>query len=755
MSTIILILNKFIIKINHNETIIPSLITINTGTYDFHPTTCNQTSSSSYLCTANLLITKNQSGTEEKIQLVNPSTDLNGNNLEGITKTKVIIDADKPEIITGPTFSEICPTAGMKTTVNLTVKDKTSPKIFMKIKANKTTTEGLFTKECKKQDGDLFDCKLQMKNFVNYPENENISIEITDLAGNKLELEEPFEVCQAETQVAPETIRKITTEINQKINKRLATAIATKIFLPLTFEIQSNIASKTKIIALETDGCINTKYLGGEPYFLNEDEFIENQNLGVHRGEAILVVPIGKQMIAEDEAEINCTINIYETIKNTRYTKPEKQTLQISIPTYNNPLGTVDQATTKQLKTIKDEIKGLQTDIDKRMKLHQTFKTICMLSDILGKVSEALAIVQSAVYVVAVVMQVWPVTAEPGQELWKGVCNTITKGFFKNKKKLFKDNFLENSGSILKQFLKAGCTIYNCGFCTVDGLMTVASLTIQTGKDMKDLDIGNKQGTDVDKSSDVNSASELNQQSNKPANSDDGGDSSNSQSAVSTSKQTTSSSKNTLNDLDKMSEEVGKEMLQKASTLKYKKPVHTFAKKFKNEGTSDWIIDPYKSKTYAGICLCNSGMIYALNKERQLKCREYKCIQNAAQEGLPIYNCQKDYAIGSCLYVEGAISKKTLLRQLWDGIKNSLLKDPIKATRMVLCVQDYLPIDVGWSTQQECDSVFTGALPTFCSLTDAYLHLRTVKNLYNNVFKSKGELLAPDGEDYCQGISMD
>ncbi len=434
-------------------------------------------------------------------------------------------------------------------------------------------------------------------------------------------------------------------------------------------------------------------------------------------------------MIAEDEAEINCTINIYETIKNTRYTKPEKQTLQISISTYNNPLGTVDQATTKQLKTIKDEIKGLQTDIDKRMKLHQTFKNICWLSDTLGKVSEALAIVQSAVYVVSLVLEIWGV----GDELWTPVCEAITGGFFKAKKKLHRDTFLTDAKSTVKQFLKAGCTIYHCGFCTVDGLMTVASLTIQTGKDFG---IGNKKETSTtkssesDKSSDANSASEPNQQSNKDFVFE-------------------------LPDTGMWNDG----MKSKKIIIPAPEPdkPSLFVKKFKNEGTSDWIIDPYKSKTYAGICLCNSGMIYALNKERQLKCREYKCIQTAAQEGLPIYNCQKDYAIGSCLYVEGAISKKTLLRQLWDGIKNSLLKDPIKATRMVLCIGDYIPLKSlsKFSSKQKCDKLATGFFPVFCSLTDAYMHLRSIKNLINNPFGSKGDLLAPDGEDYCQGISMD
>ena len=523
---------------------------------------------------------------------------------------------------------------------------------------------------------------------------------------------------------------------------------------------------------MDAGNCLGTDYLAGEPYFLNEDTFVRTQDDKTNRGEAILVVPIGKQIIQDDEVKISCNISIYEKVKNTRYTLPEKQSVEVTIPTYENPLGTVDQASAKQLKQIKTEITDLQKGINTRMKINEVFEKICWISNMLGKVTEAVSIAQSALYLVALAVNIF---GGSGEGVWQAVCNPV-KGFMKGKKKVKKDNFWNNAKTILKQTVNAGCTLYHCGLCTVEGQMMIANFAFKganayaENRDAK-AKAAESTGASTEKNEDVNSDSSSFTAANKDSSFNNNPISEqeflktfvNLNDGVGVSEQELNDYytylTNNLNDEDLMKalSTDGNHMKDKEVEIRPSSTDDDFRRKAKQSDTSTWIIDPYKSKKYASICMCNSGMIFAMNKEKQLKCREYKCIKNAVEQGLPTYTCQKDYAVGSCLYVQGAISKKTILKQLWEGIKNSILSDPIRTARMVVCIDDYIPSLAGklgseLSNKAGCTLEF-GWRNVFCDLTDAYIHLRSLKNL-QNPFKKQESQLAPPGEDFCAGIDM-
>ncbi|MFW6449537.1 MAG: hypothetical protein ACOCZ6_00665 [Nanoarchaeota archaeon] len=65
-------------------------------------------------------------------------------------------------------------------------------------------------------------------------------------------------------------------------------------------------------------------------------------------------------------------------------------------------------------------------------------------------------------------------------------------------------------------------------------------------------------------------------------------------------------------------------------------------------------MDPFKSIHAARSCLCVSGIVYNLKKDKQIKCMYKNCLEENAEEGLPTDVCDEAYRMRECLYVEGA-----------------------------------------------------------------------------------------------------
>lgn len=64
--------------------------------------------------------------------------------------------------------------------------------------------------------------------------------------------------------------------------------------------------------------------------------------------------------------------------------------------------------------------------------------------------------------------------------------------------------------------------------------------------------------------------------------------------------------------------------------------------------------DPYKSIHAASACLCVSGVIYNLKKQKQITCMYKSCLERNAEAGLPTDVCDRALKERTCLYVDGA-----------------------------------------------------------------------------------------------------
>ncbi|MGV8171420.1 MAG: hypothetical protein ACP5OA_01875, partial [Candidatus Woesearchaeota archaeon] len=66
----------------------------------------------------------------------------------------------------------------------------------------------------------------------------------------------------------------------------------------------------------------------------------------------------------------------------------------------------------------------------------------------------------------------------------------------------------------------------------------------------------------------------------------------------------------------------------------------------------DWIINPYRSKYFDG--MCGRAQTYNLKKERQLRCMYVECLTDSQETGMPSSVCKDIYNVNDCLYLESA-----------------------------------------------------------------------------------------------------
>lgn len=92
---------------------------------------------------------------------------------------------------------------------------------------------------------------------------------------------------------------------------------------------------------------------------------------------------------------------------------------------------------------------------------------------------------------------------------------------------------------------------------------------------------------------------------------------------------------------------------------------------------------PYKSIHAAQACLCLPAISYNLEKERQIKCIYRNCIEQNAEYGFPLTECEKTLKQQQCLYVDSAawkIAGGNAAAQIFSEITNAVLKQlPIMA----------------------------------------------------------------------------
>jgi hypothetical protein len=112
-----------------------------------------------------------------------------------------------------------------------------------------------------------------------------------------------------------------------------------------------------------------------------------------------------------------------------------------------------------------------------------------------------------------------------------------------------------------------------------------------------------------------------------------------------------------------------------------------------------WIINPYKSTKYDGLCL--GATYYNLKKEKELKCMHIKCLEISKNNGLDSSYCEELYSFRDCLYLESA---QVRLNAFDEG--HGLGDQFIKASAAAL-----LGTGVSFAFQGACGQYYNSLIP--------------------------------------------
>ena len=167
--------------------------------------------------------------------------------------------------------------------------------------------------------------------------------------------------------------------------------------------------------------------------------------------------------------------------------------------------------------------------------------------------------------------------------------------------------------------------------------------------------------------------------------------------------------------------------------------------------------EPYKSIHVAQACMCLPAISYNLQKEKQIKCIYRNCIEQNAEYGLPLGECEKTLKQQQCLYVDGAawkISGGNALAQIFSQITNAVLKHTPEIYQS-FAWQNMCDYNTGALSQQaypetlgKPDIVSDWAVP-LCSVTAGIQILKETDYFKGNKYEWDQYMGKLEGEDYC------
>lgn len=701
-----------------------------------------------------------QETTKKRVVLTNPTTDIMGTQLKGITSSLIAIDNNKPVAVSEFNYSiPGCSIAGETGVLSIQMKDDISTKLFISMAPELITGKDLFENVCESSSAGRFDCELKIDNFVSYPENENVSIEIRDLAGNVYIKNMVFKVCEANNDYPPNFIKSLKAESTMTVDRRVASIMPVNVYLPL--EIDSGIA---EIIDIDYVDC--GEFVGDAPYFLKKSS-----------DEPIFVVPIGgaSEKVLPDIIPLNCTLNFYERRGNVRFIQPEVEQLSVNIETSYLSLGSPDEAAKEKLVSLAEELQVKDLKIRKQMKWMQFLLWLCEIDTLFTRINQVVSTVKSVVYATSLFLNLF---SDAGEAIWDAACpvfHQINKFISKlmptnilvggakgltNKANSAASKFTEGeSGNIvsidpsetfklkLGYFFKAGCMFIHCSQCSPEGIGQMAKM-IKLGltEKVKVADSGEEEG-DGKKPNAKDRKAEIDGLKTKVEEAKE----SKNDASIFTSKDEKSLADLKVSLAYLNSVESDDKVWLNAEIKKVTGELEPIQSRLTNEknlanarqdlwgvqlGTGhipgerdellgamaeadltagDFIFSPFNNIYDSRSCACLTGNLYNHNKLKQLQCKRIKCIQSSITTGFPaMSDCDFQFSEEECLYYSGAREKRKgfdwIGGRLVSMFTKSYVARPVNTAFNILCGGLFGVADEGTFTGEKSITGKTGGL---------------------------------------------
>jgi len=392
-----------------------------------------------------------------KVYIAYPSADYFGNQLSSLERT-IYVDNVPPIIASNITPNMPgCLADGDELILSFKVNESDSDELIAYVNTTNITSSGIHYGECERE-GNEWDCSITINGFITTYDKKMKKVIVEDLAGNKDQENYEFEVCIKNPNAMPNLISSIKQSNTPRVDRRTASFLPVKTYIPLKIDTKGN----GKIISMNVDKCSALDDDGNE-LMSSENYFIGN-NLVLSIGKSGAKLPLGS-------IDINCTISAKMRQGKNVFLNPEIETFIIEAETYNNPLGTLDDAINNKIKQQKAAIRDLNDEIDDRKAWDSFFGTLCRAVQVIVKINSILQTLKSALYAVCLVL------GEPiGESIWTSVApplNAIDKVVQK---------FIWPTGIDIENWIgyivKGTCQIYTCQFYKPTGLYSMVMDTV-------------------------------------------------------------------------------------------------------------------------------------------------------------------------------------------------------------------------------------------------------------------------------------
>jgi hypothetical protein len=714
-------------------------------------------------------------------------------------------------------FDNFCPTSSDFVEFKLNVSDD-SPSIAIGANVSLYSNSEIVLGECLGIGNHNFECSLQINGFIDNVEDIKTNIYVKDLAGNVEYLsnfiDDSFNTCisQDGTPNLINSINLVNFENNcidgngVCVNGIAMRQKSSRIVFPVSFQ------SNGDIMYYEFGGCFANlnDNVSADDFVMNS--FIQKLNNDEY-ADALLFVDLGGDGLYYDGAIIDLECEFRFKLKNNNfvYDNYEEDVFSQEIKV-EDKFEDINMQVQSKIKKTKSRLKQLDRKLSKREGVLAGFKYICGTVEVVNKVKSTLSGVKSVVYAVSLLFEIVGL----GDVVWAGINGAV---IYPVEYLLGKVSLSGKYSAVKEMSLSItdiACGLVECSFYKSTGLLDLTlGVTnfvdrigsFQSAEDAKTEKEkfnenfekeNNLEGMNEDEieseiesfiddlkefDGDTELIEEIENNYNEYLKNLDDIDYINDYIASNDIDNQEESSEGFWSDIgDFFSEgyndakedfKIGFVGNKKNGHLNYayksfdvssdlKNIEHDFGAKFnKNLAAQealagDWIVNPYKSTKFDGLCL--PAAVYNLKKEKQLQCKYLNCLKTVDKSGVPISVCEDMKELESCLYLEGAWTKQfdngfieMITNGMWDSISKSW---PMIGVRIF----DYFVCDPegpnAVAINQAELSFPTGWLGIACSVEKSYFGFKEMMNFNDYSMYDKWNVDL-NGKDFCEGVDYD
>ena len=456
--------------------------------------------------------------------------------------------------------------------------------------------EEITASSCDNSTGNYI-CTFEGINVAKSPVNSGIGITVSDIAGNSKDKREPIKVYRTTEQSRMDYI--VTADETLSYLDRRTTAITET---PLFFDVKVNkTSSHSREIYNEMVTC------AGDSSLISYD-LIGNK---INHQDYLLRLKFKFDTDEEsqkEELKIDCKLSLQKYDASKVYAVPELHSLNLTIPLANNLVDEIGTSVKEKITAAKGDMMMDDEWIGELHKFFEISHKICSLGGTIQKIYTTMEDLKAVVFIIATVLPFGL-----GESLWNSYAPMAAK-MEKFKNNIWGDSQFKNPSGVAVEagpasFFKQYCAFITCTQCNdpeYEGLFSGAlkgnPLVKMKGNDKFQglasriaKGVGSKEGQDYAELANI---------------------------------------------------EISNDAIRAGDAYISSRKIISSAM-----GTEE--VDPRKSLIVSLGCFCIPGIIYNLQKRRQIQCRYINCMVDMSKNGQDIEFCDIEKGYNKCLYEKG------------------------------------------------------------------------------------------------------